>query len=83
MINYTELRHEMLISVSKGEVRCDGGPWIFNRRVTTQSQMARAMNGLWHEGYVAIDEDRVVNGRVDLTPVGQAALSQWNSGNRS
>jgi hypothetical protein len=77
-LNWTLLRHRVLNAVSAGEVSCVGGPWIFKRRVSTKPQMARVMNALWHHGYVVLDEDRVINGRVELTREGELLLTWWS-----
>jgi len=72
---WTLLRHRVLNAVRDGKVSVSGdGPWLFSRPVSTQAQMARAMNGLWHGDYVHVNTWR----GVELTPRGKRLLARWS-----
>jgi hypothetical protein len=73
-MNWSRLRHRMLQAVRDGKVGCSGGPWWFKRQLSTQPQMARAMNTLRSGGYVRL----LAEGQVELTHEGELLLTWWS-----
>jgi hypothetical protein len=83
-LNYTPLRHKMLVEIKRNKVTLPPGQrWSFHGVfASTQQQMARTCNALWQADVLDVfsDEDgEYMAGKVELNNRGSDLESRWSA----